>query len=84
MVKITKEMKIAAQQIKPPYKGLVVDLVEFPNYVGLRIYENQIMSMTDAQQYSVMEYLHTLRRTIESFNVECYFDGAKGDPPRRT
>ena len=83
MVKVTKEMKLAASQVKPPYKGLVVDLVEFPNYIGLRIYENQIMSMNDSQQFSVMEYLHNLRRVIESFGVECYFDGAKGDPPRR-
>jgi hypothetical protein len=22
--------------------------------------------------------------TIESFGVKCYFDGAKGDPPRGT
>lgn len=83
MVKVTKEMKLAASQVKPPYKGLVIDLVEFPNYIGLRIYESQIMSMNDSQQFSVMEYLHNLRRVIESFGVECYFDGAKGDPPRR-
>ena len=83
MVKFTKEMKIAALQIPPPYKGLVVDFVEFPDYIGLRIYENQIMSMDDAKQYSVMEYLHLVRQTIESFGVKCFFDGAKGDPPRK-
>jgi hypothetical protein len=83
MVKFTAEMKKASSQIRPPYKGLVVDFVEFPDYIGLRIYENQIMSMDEAKQYSVMEYLHLLRNTIKSFGVECSFDGAKGDPPRR-
>ena len=83
MVKFTKEMKLATRQIKPPYRGLVVDFVEFPDYIGLRIYENQIMSMSSSEQYSVMEYLQLLRSTIESFGVKCFFDGAKGDPPGR-
>lgn len=83
MAKLTQEMRMAVANIKPPYKGLVVDLVEFPDYIGLRIYENQIMSMDDSKQFSVMEYLHLLRNTIESFGAKCYFDGAKGDPPRR-
>lgn len=82
MVKFTDEMRIAVRQIKGPYNGLVVDFVEFPDYIGLRVYENQIMSMSDSQQYSVMEYLHMLRNIIESFGVKCFFDGAKGDPPR--
>lgn len=83
MAKFTKEMKAATRQIKAPYRGLVVDFVEFPDYIGLRVYENQIMSMSSSEQYSVMEYLQLLRATIESFGVKCFFDGAKGDPPGR-
>lgn len=84
MPNYTREMSLAIKQIKPPYNGMVVDFVEFPDYVGIRVYENQIMSMSESQKVSVMEYLQLLRVTLESFGVKANFDGAKGDPPRTT
>jgi hypothetical protein len=82
--KFTKEMSMAVHRLKPPYKGLIIDFVEHEKYVGIRIYENQIMSMNEMQKVSIMEYLQLLRTTIESFGVKANFDGAKGDPPRGT
>lgn len=82
MVKYTNEMRKAVQLLKPPYRGLIIDIVEFPDYLAIRVYENQIMSMSVAQQVSVMEYLQLLRTTIEAYGVTCHFDGAAGDPPR--
>jgi hypothetical protein len=82
MAKFTPEMRKAVHQLKPPYKNLIIDFVEHDAYIGVRIYENQVMSMSQGQHVSVMEYLHLLRTTIESFGVKCFFDGAKGDPPR--
>lgn len=75
-------MRKAIKQIKSPYKGLVVDFVDMGKYLYLRIYENQIMSMSSTQQLGVMEYLQLLRITIESYGITCHFEGAKGDPPR--
>lgn len=82
MVRYTKAMSEAVQRIKPPYKGMIVDIVEFDNYLAVRVYENQIMAMSEGQKVTVMEYLQLLRSTIESFGVTCHFDGAIGDPPR--
>lgn len=82
MVNYTNDMRKAVSLLKPPYKGLIIDIVEFPDYLALRVYENQIMSMSDIQKISVMEYLQLLRKTIESYGVICHFDGAVGDPPR--
>ena len=84
MAKFTKEMSTAVHQLKPPYPKLVVDFVEFDQYIGIRVYENQIMEMNAPQMETFMEYLQMLRMTIESFGAKCYFDGAKGDPPRGT
>jgi hypothetical protein len=82
MAKYTKAMSEAVQRIKPPYRGMIVDVVEFQDYLAVRVYENQIMSMSEGQKVGVMEYLQLLRTTIESFGVICHFDGAVGDPPR--
>ena len=80
--KLTKEMSAAIRTIKAPYAGIAVDFVEFPDYLGIRVYENQIMSLSDGQKVSVIEYLHRLRNVLISLGAEkVYFDGAKGDPP---
>jgi hypothetical protein len=81
--KYTKDMLVVLKSIKPPYPGLAIDFVEYPNYLSIRIYENQILSLPEGHQVSVLEYLHKLRSTILSFGVDkVFFDGAKGDPPR--
>lgn len=82
MAEFTTEMRKAVHQIKLPYKNLIVDFVDMDKYIALRVYENQIMSMSDMQRLSVMEYLQLVRTTIESYGITCHFDGAKGDPPR--
>jgi hypothetical protein len=83
MVKFTPEILAALKSVKKPYANLTVDFVEFPDYLAARTYENEVMSMNDGQQVSVLEYLHRLRAVAKTFGVEFSFDGAKGDPPRR-
>lgn len=82
MVSFTPELLAALKSVKKPYAKLTVDFVEFPDYLAARTYENEVMSMSDGQQVSVLEYLHQLRAIAESFGIDFHFDGAKGDPPR--
>jgi hypothetical protein len=82
MVKFTPEILAALKSVKKPYANLTIDFVEFPDYLAARTYENEVMSMSDGQQVSVLEYLHQLRSIAKTFGVEFSFDGAKGDPPR--
>ena len=82
MAKFTPEILAAIRTVKKPYANLTVDFVEFPEYLAARTYENEVMSMSDGQQVSVLEYLHQLRVIVEAFGIPFHFDGAKGDPPR--
>lgn len=85
-MKYTKELGNAIHAVKPP-KDIVVDITsrdDYPGYIGIRLYENQIMALSDAKQLEVMNYLHTVRVAIESFGAKCFFDGVAGDPPRGT
>ena len=68
---------------KAPYPGIVIDIVENPSYIGLRVYENQIMALSSEKQYGIMMHLHELRKIIETFGHKCLFEGHKGDPPRK-
>ena len=69
--------------MKPPYEGIVVDIVETKSYVGLRVYENQVMALSDERQYGIMLHLHEMRKVLLNFGYKCFFQGAKGDPPRK-
>lgn len=66
---------------RPPY-NIVVDIVETPNYIALRVYENEVMSLSSEKQLIVMEYLHKLRNIVMTFGINCHFQGVPGDPPR--
>lgn len=81
MAKFTQDMRKAVREFKPPY-GVTIDFVEFPDYIGIRTYENEVMAMSEAKQLTLMEYMHMIRKLIESYGVKCYFDGKAGDPPR--
>ena len=69
------------KQMKVPY-GIVVDITESPSYVGLRVYENEVMALSSEKQYSLMLYLHEMRKVVQQFGYKCFFEGEKGDPPR--
>lgn len=66
---------------KPPY-NIVVDLVEMPNFIALRVYENEVMSLSNEKQMIVMEYLIKLKGIVEQFGYTCDIQGSRGDPPR--
>lgn len=85
MAKFTPELLATLKSVKKPYsKGFTVDFVEFPDYIAVRTYENEVMSMSDIQRVSVLEYLHQLRNTAKFLGHDLHFDGIAGDPPRRT
>lgn len=80
--KVTDTMRKAVRALKPPYAGIAIDLVEFPDYIAIRIYENQIMALPEGYKVSVLEYLHLMRDTLITCGAtKVYFDGVKGDPP---
>lgn len=69
------------KNMKAPY-GIVIDITENNSYVGLRVYENEVMALSDEKRYGLMLYLHEMRKVVEQFGYKCLFEGEKGDPPR--
>lgn len=69
-------------EIKPPYPGLIVDVVEYPDYLALRVYKSNIESFSESQKVALAEYLYRLRDSIRS-ETRCHIEGVENDPPRR-
>lgn len=73
----------AIRQLKPPVKSLTVDVVTHPDYLSLRVYEEEIMQYEIDKRADIMQYLLLMRKIVESFGVRCEIDGGKYIPRRR-
>lgn len=71
------QMAKAIRNIKPPYKGIVVDVRLRPNYLALVVYEENIMPFGSEQRMNIMEYLLMMREVVESFGVRCELEGLR-------
>jgi len=67
----------AIRHIKAPVKRLTVDVVTHPDYLGLRVYEDEVMEYDVNDRMNIMEYLLMLKKIVDSFGVRCEIEGAK-------
>ncbi len=83
--KYTPQMRKAVQALatRKPYRGLYYGIVEYPNMLTIRVWENNIMSFSVDQRVNIMEWLETMRAAIKMFGVDCELEGRPGDPPPR-
>ena len=83
MGKYDVEAGLAIRQVKKPRFKFVMDVVEHPDYLELRVYEDEVMEMNETQRMELMNYLIMCQRIVESFGVKCYPGGVVGKPPPR-
>lgn len=83
MVNYTIQAGLAIRKIKRPRVKFTMDIVEHPDYIELRVYEDEIMELNETQRFEIMDYLITCQKMVETFGVKCWPGGAAGKPPRR-
>lgn len=79
-VRYTKAMASAIRNIKVPY-DLVVDMVEQGTWIEIRVYENQVLALSDSQWEEALIQLLRRRDIIRTFGVKCELHGVAGEPP---
>jgi hypothetical protein len=65
--------------IKPPYKDLKMDIVEYPGMLSVRVYEENINKFSPMEHISIMEYLHMIKNIIESYGIPCDLEGVSDE-----
>lgn len=70
----TKQMQDAWKKIKKPF-DFKVAIVEYPNALFVRVYEQEVMEFNESQRVQIMLYLEEVRSTIEKFGVTCHIEG---------
>jgi hypothetical protein len=71
------QMAQALRNLKPPYKGIILDVRTRPDWIALVVYEENIMSFNTHQQESIMEWLWMARDLLQSFGTRCEIEGIK-------
>ncbi|QIN94110.1 hypothetical protein PP459_gp123 [Streptomyces phage Wakanda] len=82
MSKYSPAVQKIFKAMKAPYQGFIVDIVEYPDYLALRVYKDNIESFSEPQKVALAEYLYRLRDAIKS-EVNCHIEGVTNAPPGR-
>lgn len=77
----TPEARKIFKTLKPPFPRFVVDAIEYPDYLALRVYKDNIESFSDPQKVALAEYLYQVRDAIRSLGINCHIEGVLHDPP---
>lgn len=83
MSKYTRQVREVFQQMKRPYPGFIVDLVEYPSHLALRVYFDNVESFSEPQKLVIAEWLYQLADTINALGVKCDIEGVTNSPPNR-
>lgn len=80
MSNYTPSVQKIFKTMKPPYNGFIVDAVDHPDYLALRVYKDNVESFSDNHKIALAEYLYRLRDAIRS-EVNCHIEGVEDAPP---
>ena len=75
-----EEMRKRLREINKPLL-LEMDVVQYPEFLALRLYEDNFIQFTGSKKEQVIDYVTKVKKMIESYGVRCELEGvpsAKG------
>lgn len=72
-----EEMKKKLREIKRPML-LMMDVVKYPDFLALRLYEDNFIQFTGSKKEEVIDYVMKVKKMIESYGVRCELEGVPG------
>jgi hypothetical protein len=70
----TEEMTKAVHQVKKP-SMLLMDIVMYPDFLALRLYEDNFLQFEGTKKEMVIDYVAKIKRLLESYGVRCELEG---------
>lgn len=70
----TEEMRKKVHEIKKP-RMLLMDVVMYPEFLALRLYEDNFLQFEGIQKEMVIDYVARVKKLIESYGVRCELEG---------
>ena len=78
----TKEMAQKVREINKPVFDLLMDIVMYPDFLAIRLYEDNFNQYDGSLKLRVIEYVEMVKKIIESYGVRCELEGAPGEGKR--
>jgi hypothetical protein len=75
-----EEMRKRLREMNKPLL-LEMDVVKYPEFLALRLYEDNFIQFTGSKKEQVIDYVTRVKKMIESYGVRCELEGvpsAKG------
>lgn len=69
------EMKKRVREIKKPVTDLQMDIVMYPDFLALRLYEDNFIKYHGTQKEMVIDYVMKVKKLLESYGVRCELEG---------
>jgi hypothetical protein len=71
----TQEMAKAVRGINKPAHNLQMDIVKYPEFLAIRLYEDNFIQYHGTQKEMVIDYVGKVKKLIESYGVRCELEG---------
>jgi hypothetical protein len=73
------EMRKKVREIPKPTYDLLMDVVMYPDFLALRLYEDNFLQFDGNKKEMVIDYVSKVKRLIESYGVRCELEGAPSE-----
>ena len=75
----TKEMAQKVREINKPVFDLLMDIVMYPDFLAIRLYEDNFLQYEGTKKEMVIDYVTKIKRLLESYGVRCELEGKPSD-----
>lgn len=75
----TEEMRKRVREIPKPVYDLLMDVVMYPEFLALRLYEDNFLQFDGNKKEMVIDYVSKVKRLIESYGVRCELEGSPSE-----
>jgi hypothetical protein len=73
------EMAKAVRSITKPSNKLMMDIVKYPEFLALRLYEDNFIQFEGLKKEMVIDYVGKVKKLIESYGVRCELEGVPSE-----
>lgn len=74
-----EEMAKAIRNIVKPSNKLLMDIVKYPEFLAIRLYEDNFIQFDGIKKEMVIDYVNKVKKLIESYGVRCELEGVPSE-----
>lgn len=75
----SQEMAKAVRNITKPSNKLLMDIVKYPEFLAIRLYEDNFIQFDGIKKELVIDYVTKVKKVIESYGVRCELEGVPSE-----